>query len=220
MSYRILFLTGCICLSSLPVVAMEKLRAYKQQRLWQQYAPAFVKAAQEGDLPTIRTMLANNIDLNITTEEFNACALVAAAAKKQSDAVRLLVERGANVHQIGGTGCSAAVHFLTYTHQDMLCFLLKNGHNLRCPENSISAREMHNSLEGYARQRAGLLAECLDQVEGGESRTVANQLLTGLILPAPVSNIALSYVSSHKETEQEEAQTVRWLARLNKQQSF
>lgn len=65
--------------------------------------PPLQKAASQGDLKTLAALLANGRDVDAASDN-GFTALAAAAAAAQTEAVHLLIERGANVNARGGIG--------------------------------------------------------------------------------------------------------------------
>jgi len=65
-------------------------------------ATALIKAAEQGDIGTVETMLANGADINESAPgssgRFNTTLLAHAARSGQADLVKLLIEKGADVN--------------------------------------------------------------------------------------------------------------------------
>lgn len=218
MTYRIIFL-ACVMAFS-PLCAMQKFQDYLQQRQWKKQAPAFMKAATEGDLPVLKSMLASGIDVNIKEGILGCSALMVASSalqgaadQRQAYAIRLLVDRGAFVNQVDDLGFAAIDWALYSRDQESLCFLLKNSRYMhpfkknRCPQEILEYQKNHHS------GKAAFLAESMERVAHGESRTVAEMVLVGHGLPSVAIATILPYIG-HKETQKEQEETVRWLHEL------
>jgi hypothetical protein len=61
-------------------------------------AEAFISAARAGDLAAMQKLLARGVDVNATAYESGGTALMAASVNGQTEAVRALLRKGANVN--------------------------------------------------------------------------------------------------------------------------
>lgn len=215
MSHRIVFLLCLITLS--PVCAMQKFQNYLQQHQRKKQAPAFMDAAREGDLSVLKAMLASGIDVNITEGILGCSALMVASSalecavdRRPSDAIRLLVAHGACVNQINDIGYSAIDWALYSRDQDSLCFLLKNSRTMHPFKKNSCPQEVLERHKIIAPDNAAFLAECIEHVNAGESRTVAEMVLIGQGFPSVITNTILPYIG-HEETPKEREQTIKRL---------
>ena len=168
----------------------------------------------------LKAMLASGIDVNITDGILNCSALMVASAareravdRRQSDAIRLLVDHGASVNQVDETGACAIDYILHSRAQDCLYFLLKNSRNSDPLKKNSSPQEILKREKNRAPKKAAFLAEAMEHVAHGESRTVTEMVLIDQRFPQVVTSTILPYIG-HEETQKEREQTVQWLQSL------
>lgn len=75
----------------------------------------------------VNLLLDYGADLEIHDAEDNMCPLAIAAKRGQVDLVRLLLQRGANVHALSGNGFSALHYAAESDHVDVAQLLIDNG---------------------------------------------------------------------------------------------
>ena len=67
-------------------------------------------ACEDGHLSIVETLLDHDNDILEITEDFLWTPLISACAHQQTDIVRFLLNRGANVHATGGNGMTAKLY--------------------------------------------------------------------------------------------------------------
>lgn len=219
MSYRMIFLSCAMMWS--PLCAMQKkLQDYLKQRQWKKQSPAFMKAAKEGDLITLKAMLTGSIDVNITDDVFEGSALMCASSALEgavnrgpAAAIRLLVTYGAHVNHVNTIGFSAIDAALYSQDQDSVCFLFKNSRNVHPLKKNRSPEKILEHHKKFQPDKAAFLAQCIEQVKSGESRTIAEMVLIDQGFPNVVTRTILPYIGP-EETQKEREQTVQWLQSL------
>lgn len=91
--------------------------------------PSLISAAEQGDLPTIRTLLNHHTQVDVK----NACLwtpLMKAALNGHLEAAKRLIEAGADVNQVDRGGYSAMMLAASNNHAELVDLLLKKGANV------------------------------------------------------------------------------------------
>lgn len=86
-----------------------------------------VEAAETGDIAAVLKLLDSGVDPNAAFEEFGTTPLINACREGHLKVVRLLVERGADVHQRSRGDFAMPPILLAAHHPEVLTFLLEHG---------------------------------------------------------------------------------------------
>lgn len=108
----------------------------------------FFKAAENGDLETLREMISQGQDVD-ATESNGRTALHIASVYGRLDCVRLLVENRANIHQVSGS-CSIAMHFSAIKgHLDVLRYFIEEvGLSVDIKPEGYDETALHEAVRG------------------------------------------------------------------------
>ena len=128
-------------------------------------------AAAEGNMQAIKQHLAAGSDVNAAEPMSGGTPLMVAALVGHSEAVKLLIENGANVDAVNYDGATALLTAAFFCRIEAVKLLLDNGADVNARSNrgetalDIVASEWSEALAGTYNYYAGLLQVQLD-IEG------------------------------------------------------
>lgn len=194
----------------------------------------FVICGGASKIDSLTKYLDGGIDVNAKNLD-GKTALMVAVSFDRTEAIKLLVARGACVHQTNYKGDSALYLCLLgkppeQWNADTLRVLLRSGRRcthsetigltFQAPEKAVAA--LRTASWSGAHAQADFLAANIEAVDDERRATVAAVALTSLgILPShsPINGTILSYVSDYEETPAERALTLQSLKKLEQNSS-
>ena len=137
------------------------------------------KASVDGDLSTIKTALDNGSDLNALDPQFGLPPLGWAALHGQTEAVKLLLEKGANINNRHRDG-STALHSAAFLgHVETVKLLLEKGADINARSNDGSLPTNSAQLNwGVTNFVVGLLQMKVDEAKVKAGRVEVIKLLS------------------------------------------
>ncbi len=120
------------------VTILQDLRAQDQNE-------RFFKAAKSNDIKTLKELLDNGIDVNVKSQ-YGATALTFAADKSRVEAVKLLLERGANPNAEDSFYGSTPFYWAIFKgNTEIIRFLLDHGADISKPDALFAAAQSGNN---------------------------------------------------------------------------
>jgi ankyrin repeat protein len=111
-------------------------------------AETFVDAARAGDLATMQKLLARGVDVNAKGDKYGGTALMAASLNSQTDAVRALLRKGANVNAKDNFGRTALLSGASFGPLELVRALLEKGADVNVRSNDTTGTALAGASFG------------------------------------------------------------------------
>lgn len=108
-------------------------------------AEEIVEAAKNGDMETVKTILAQNPAKLNATDEAGYTPLHWACMRAQWDVVRFLIDKGADLNVVGGDGGTQINWAVHHDNVDVIALMIENGAKLNI-RNKWGMTELHTAI--------------------------------------------------------------------------
>jgi ankyrin repeat protein len=144
------------------ILGLPVIVASQNQQSPQQADAALRKAAQDGDLPTVKDLLAKGANVNAKDESGQTALLWVAPARDNPEMVKLLIAKGADVNAKDNEGTTALMIAASQSNPGILAELLLAGADINAQNNAGGTALMAAAFRANLDELKILLAKNAD----------------------------------------------------------